>query len=521
MEENKDKTKDRDMFATVNAAMATEQIERYGRAASEHIKGYTGTFNSNGDLIKKGLKQISESEVNENFRYQNLKQQAGFSAEVDYVSKTNAENIINRSDNRVSRSNDVGRGNDTRFDVVSVDINGNVVMNGQDPMWGAQMKFCGAYETQEQIQKSSENLVKKLMNSKWDRYRDNDILVPKEQYGVAKEFAEKRANELFSESSKQKQLGNSQKATELEAQAKKYQKISENIKDSGITSKEAMFLREHPKLATARNVAKISHQSGIEQAKAAAIMSGTLSISKNIIYVMKGEKEFSDALYDSAVDVAKGSALGYITGASDTAIRGFMASSNNSVFVNLSKTSLPAMVATTTLQVGQSIKKYAKGEIDELELVQELGEKGTGMLSASFGAAIGTAILPGVGTAIGGMVGYMASSSIYNASMQILKEAEISKQRFEIINSLCKASIESMEAERKELESFINKFFQNRQSVFNNSFNTMDIAINSNDITLFTQGLNDIAIELGATLQFKNFNQFDSFMNDDTLSLEF
>ncbi|OFI05980.1 hypothetical protein CLOACE_13610 [Clostridium acetireducens DSM 10703] len=512
---------DINMYTIINATMNTEQLKRYGSAASEYIKGYSGTYDGNNNLIKKGLKQISESKVNEKFKYQNLKQQAGFSAEVDYVSKTNAENIINKNNSRISRSNDVGRGNDTRFDVVAVDINGNVVLDGQDPKWGAQMKFCGAYQTADEIKRRSENLVKKLVHPKWDRYRNNDILIPKEQYSVAKNFAEKKAKELFDESSKQKQLGNLHKSIELEQQAQKYQKVSKNIKDSGITSREAMFLREYPKLATVKNVAKISHRCGIEQAKGVAIISGTLSVSRNVVYIMRGEKEISEALYDSAVDVAKGSVLGYITGASDTAIRGFMASSSNSVFVNLSKTSFPSMIASTTLQVVNSIKKYAKGELDEIELVEELGEKGTGMLAASLGAAVGTAILPGIGTAVGGMIGYMTSSSIYNASMKVLNEVRIAKERYETIHSLCMASIESMQEERKKFEVFIDKYFKNRQAIFENSFNTMDAAIKNNDVNLFTQDLNNIAIQFGSTLQFKNFDQFDRFMQDDTSSLEF
>ena len=478
-----------DLFDVLNGLTASEQIERYGRGASEYIKGYKGTFDENGNLVKKGLKQVAESNVNKDFKYQNLKQQAGFSAEIDYVSKTNSENIINGTDKIVARSNDVGRGNDTRFDIVSIDNNGNVILNGEDPMWGAQMKFCGGYQTTEQIQNSSENLVKKLASPKWDRYRDNEILIPKEQYEPAKKFAQAKCEELRKQSELQRQNGNYNKAAELEALAEKYNKISENIKDSGITSKEAMFLREHPKLATAKNVAGIAHKAGVEQAKGAAIMAGTLSVAQNVIYVMKGDKEIKDALYDSSIDIAKGTALGYITGSSDAAIRGFMASSNKSVFINLSKTSLPSMLATTTIQVTKSIKRYANNEIDEIELVQELGEKGTGMLSASLGAAVGTAILPGVGTVVGGMVGYMTSSSVYSAAMEVLKEAEISKERYLVISSLCEASIESLRYERERLEKHIYEVYGSRQNVFDNSFNIVDKAIGNNDITLFTQAI--------------------------------
>lgn len=152
---DKEKKKKHSGFAdSVIGATTTENVERYGRAAAEYIKGYKGTLSEDGDIIKKGLKQVAESEVNPNFQYQNLKQQAGFAAEINYVDKTNAENIINRTNDRVSRSNDVGLGNHTQFDIWAVDMDGNPILNADKPLWSAQMKFCGGYETQEQIQKA-------------------------------------------------------------------------------------------------------------------------------------------------------------------------------------------------------------------------------------------------------------------------------------------------------------------------------------------------------------------------------
>ncbi len=35
-------------------ANTTENVERYGRAASQYIKGYKGSVDSDGNVIKKG-----------------------------------------------------------------------------------------------------------------------------------------------------------------------------------------------------------------------------------------------------------------------------------------------------------------------------------------------------------------------------------------------------------------------------------------------------------------------------------
>lgn len=499
----------------------TENGERYGRAAAEYIKGYKGTISDDGNIIKKGLKQVSESKVNSNFEYQNLKQQAGFAAEINYVDKINADNIINKNNIRVSRSNDVGLGNHTQFDILAVDIEGNPILNSDRPIWSAQMKFCGGYQTKEEIQKSSEKIVRKLVSKDWDRYRGNKILIPSEQYELAKSYAQDEAEKLFNKAKELRENGNIEKAKVIESKAKRYYQSAKDITDSGISSKEAMLLREHPKLATAKYVTKLAHSSGIEQAKAASIISLTIATSRNIVSLIQGEKELKESLIDIAGDTTSGCCTAYIIGASDTAIRGFMASSKNSIFANLSKTSLPSTIAMAGVQVGKSLIRYSKGEIDGVQLFEELGEKGTGMIAASWGAAIGTTIFPGIGTVIGGMIGYMTSSTIYGASIQVLHEEGISEERRKKIHSITLAAIESMNAQRDELIKNINKFYSDRTKVFRDSFNFIDLAIESNDLDKFTEGLNNIALEMGETLQFKNFDEFNNFMLDKEAVLEF
>ena len=66
---------------------ARETVSRYGSAAAEFIKAYTGVDNEKGVTLSKGLKKISEYKINpENFE-ENTRQQAGFSAEVMITAK--------------------------------------------------------------------------------------------------------------------------------------------------------------------------------------------------------------------------------------------------------------------------------------------------------------------------------------------------------------------------------------------------------------------------------------------------
>lgn len=509
-----EKKKHSGLTDSVIGATTAKNIERYGRATSEFIKGYKGDVDANGKIVRKGLEQVSKSKVHADYKYQNIKQQAGFSAEIHYVNKENAESILKNENNRIYRSNDIGRGNDTQFDVLSIDEFGN-------PTWGAQMKFCGKFGSLEEIKISSESLVNKLASDKWERYRGNKILVPKEQYEVARNYASETSKKLSEQAEKFRSQCNYEQADLLEQKSMIFLQVSKDLENSGITSKEAVFIREHPKLATAKYVVRTAHQSGIENAKSAAVLSGAISTAQNVVSIVKGDKDFSEAVKDIAIDTTSGAATAYIIGASDTAIRGFMASSKNGVFLNLSKTNMPAMIATSTVQIGKSLVRYANGEIDSLQLIEELGEKGTGMMAASFGAAIGTVIFPGVGTVIGGMVGYMTSSTIYNSCIQVLRDERLSYERREKIHAISIAAIEAMKIQGNELLELTERFYKNRQHVFQTNISMIDLASQELNLELFTQSLNNIAIEMGGVLQFKSFEEFDSFMLDEQMKFEF
>lgn len=146
---------------------AAETVQRYGSAAKEYLVALEGVDNETGKVYKRSLKSVSKSKVNPEYEKQNLKQQAGFSAEILDVADQNAENIINKNPNRKTRTDDIptttdpktglpiGGTNDELFDHVELDANGNII-----PGSAAQMKFIG--NSTEQCH--SANLKKILKN---------------------------------------------------------------------------------------------------------------------------------------------------------------------------------------------------------------------------------------------------------------------------------------------------------------------------------------------------------------------
>ena len=123
--------------ATISGA-SSEVVQRYGSAVKEHYMSYTGINNETGNHLKKGLKDIASSKINPDYEYNNLHQQAGFSAEIKIRAKENANNIINNIKETTVRTDDIGMVNDEYCDLVTLDSSGNIIKDSE-----RQVKFIG------------------------------------------------------------------------------------------------------------------------------------------------------------------------------------------------------------------------------------------------------------------------------------------------------------------------------------------------------------------------------------------
>ena len=187
----KDNEKSSDDIILGNAA--SEVVDRYGSAIKEHFVAYSGVDNETEKQLTKGLKSISQYKVNPENKYSNLKQQAGFSAEVKHVARKNAENIINKNGQRIVRTDDIGRVNDQLYDHVTYDEHGNIIEQSQ-------MKFVGH---------DSSSALQKLASKDYQKYLDNNVPidVPSEQYEGIKIEAEANAKSCYEQAKRLKQDG--------------------------------------------------------------------------------------------------------------------------------------------------------------------------------------------------------------------------------------------------------------------------------------------------------------------------
>lgn len=519
MDKNK---KNKTSFININSEVAN----RYGEAVHEYGKAYTGYEWKNqvtGQTgFAKGFKQVAQSKINKKYEYQNLKQQSGFSAEIAVTAKVNAENIINKSSRRISRSNDVGRGNDMQVDIADINKMGDFIITNDGKIKnGVQLKFSGKYASQADIELSAKNNVKKMLpNGKWKQYKC-DIAVPSEQYEPMKQFAKAESEKYHNWAERQRKQGNIAKADLFDKRAKEYDDCSRRIKDSGISSESAMFIRKHPKLYTAKKIGEIAHQAGINQAQASAVIGGTISATRGAYDVLSGKKTISEVTKDIAVASAYSAVNNYTVTASTVALTGIMRTSKNGMIKAISRTNTPALFIQSIAEVSKSVKKFICGEIDEKALVEELGEKGVGMVASSWGAAVGTAIMPGIGSVVGGTVGYMASSILYQGVMKVYEQEDLSQKRRKQVQLFVDVARKQMLDEQKNLAKQIHNKYTHREHIFRQSLQLIEQGDNINNFNMFLKGMEQITAEIGSSLQFKTFQEIDSFMRDSSRKLDF
>lgn len=374
---------------TAIAGALSETVSRYGLAGAEFLKGLRGVDYETGQIFDRSLRKVAQGKLNPNYYEQNLKQQAGFSAEIASVSKKNAQAIMSGNNSRFSRSEDIASygKNHNVVDIVEL-------LEGQE-ISTSQMKFVGDYEN------LLNKIAKRNSGNKNDlsRYLEVDRLeMPSEQVEKAKAYCREQAKSL-------------------KQQAKNFEKLESKISDSGMTTEEAIAYRLNPEWETVKDISRVSHQAGIQGAKFGAVIGGSISLVTNIIAYKSSNKELSEAVVDTGMDTLKSAGVGYGTAFTGTAIKSYMAQSANEVVRNLSKTALPAMIVSACLATSKSVASYAKGEIDESTLMQEMGISVTGMLSSSAFATIGQIAIPipVLGGLIGGMIGYTLTNTFYQS----------------------------------------------------------------------------------------------------------
>ncbi|MBQ7568021.1 hypothetical protein IJT17_04375 [bacterium] len=497
------------------AGASYETVQRFGSAAKQHYVAYSGEDRELGTQLKKGLKSISLHKVNPEERYKNIHQQAGFSAEVKDVARTNAEKIIAGDTSRKVRTDDIGRVNDPLYDTVTVDANGDVIKGS-----GTQVKFIGASENDPSGAGNASRALDSLQSKKFAKYLDADakIEVPSDQYDKILQEADSRIEDLQKQLENRKNAGDTEEVKKLQERIAKLKKIKTNLRKSSVSQEEAVYAREHPELSTAKDIAKLSHRAGLETAKSAAVIGGSVSIVKNCVALVKGDIEPEDAIVNVAKETGTAAAIGYGTGYAGAALKGAMQNAKSAYVRTLAKTNLPATVVAVAVSATKILTRFFKGEIDGVQCLEDLGQEGAGMLSSAMFSVIGQALIPipVVGGLVGGMVGYAFSSACYGVLTESLKNAKLAREERERVEKACSEHIAMIRQYRENMEAIISQYLVGSMDVFREAFFGIKNALAIGDVDWFIDSANGITEQFGGTVPFTDMNDFDCKMLSQT-----
>lgn len=499
---------------------AAETVQRFGAAAKEHLVAYSGVDNETGEQFARSLKTVAGQRVHPDFAKQNIKQQAGFSAEMESTARRNAKNIIDGKGERFKRFDDVPRAdgskvaNDQLVDIVSFDEFGNMIPGSR-----AQMKFVGG---------SARELLSALKSDKYKKYRDENVLmdIPDDYYDVlmgdGPDGIDAQINKLRHKLDEGHLADGS--SDKVRQEIDKLRSIKKSLRKSGLTKSESIEARLYPKLMVAKDIAKLSHKAGAQQAKTGAMVGGGVSLVRNLVGCVTGVIEPAEAAKNVGKDTALAAAFSYVTAFSGTAIKGAMQNASSGYVRSLSKTNVASTLVSATADVSKAISRYCRGEITGAQCVEQMGQQGLGQLGALMGTAVAMSTISAVGATglvsvaagmAGSTIGYTAAMSVYEELSTALNEYELAKEERIRVERECAEAVKLIRQYRIEMNNAVDTYLSGKAEAFNAGFEAMDQALVTNDINGYLAGNAAIQEAMGCRPQFHTQQEFDDLMDSD------
>ena len=470
----------------VYSSVRPETIDSIARWANTDATALTSTsITGTFDIVKQmyrgvetngittlGLEEISNWKVNPEYAYQNLKQHAGYAAEVISTAKENLQAKIDNTGITTYRADDrpdLYKRNDQYVDKIRVDQNGNILET-------IQTKFVG---------KNARECLSKLASKDYDKYFSelgaDKMEVPSDYFDEMMRLADEKISSLENQLERVKADGKTDVAQAKEAQLERYKQIKNKLEKSNTSSEEAMAAIKSSEAAkeytkkifseSTMDTVKASNELGIKSGLTAAALTAAVSTVDNVQQYMAGEITAQEAFLDVAKDTGTAGALGYGTTFISNAVATTMTNSSQQLIQSLGKSGVPAAVIAMGVSSYDAISSYAQGEITGSELTYDLGENAASVAggiigSALAGAAVGS-VAPGAGTVVGfgaglvgGMVGTAIAAEAYSTAVELGGEgAEIlASKAQEVATKTVEMAKVDMPDKVADVKSAINNF---------------------------------------------------------------
>ncbi len=230
--------KDREKNSNIANAAIVGAVSKESALYASANKEYLAILDDK--TLGRTLEGISEYKINPKYQYQNINQQAGFSAELKEQAHANAQNILMENKERLVQYDNLSvdqkaqirerfpdyatpNKNHELVDHVMVDRKGNVISNTL-----TQSKFVG---------RNGAECFEKFLSKDYEKYLKNGVKmeIPKDFFGDFQKEANIKIKSLESQIAKQKSFGDFQKAAKLEEKLQKCKTIKANTRSASIT----------------------------------------------------------------------------------------------------------------------------------------------------------------------------------------------------------------------------------------------------------------------------------------------
>ena len=495
-----DESDRRDETISAGMPVAVDKAVQTGRALNnEHIKLY---------------RSLDPDHLNGS-----PKQKHGCAAERQQVHDSNVDKIKK------------GQDPDTRLSDSGIDPKVDII----DGSTNYQMKFCQTPEaTFNAFMNGDYEGIKKYCPK--GQANDNG-----NQAGI-KTIAKKAAEDYKAKAKQCKANGDMQGYEENMAKAKKAQDIADTIEDSTVTYDQSKTIVADKTKNVILSVAKDCHQAGVEAAKSGAMISAVFSGGQNLIEVIKGEKEFTDAIIDTIKDTAVSTAKAYAVGATSTLLAtgaqvgakaltdiavsasnsaiSAAASSSASVLNAFSTSCAPAMVIVGSVEFVKSVYNYSQGKLTKEDLFIELGRKTVGIVTSTIAGTASTALFAPLGpfaplaSAAVSMLVYSVTTAFYDSVVECIR---LVKRHDEILRltAMYTQAYEELQLARAEMLHFLSQQAQLRKSITVDSIRNMESAIFDGDFIRLNSNLERVFNIYAEGLLYKDKTEFDRAMHSD------
>lgn len=487
----KRRRKEQNFNREVNIAIAQE-LNYFGEASAQHFIAYSE------------LASIAKSKINPEYSDTNYQQQAGFSSEVKNVARTNAENIMNRDNSRIARTDNVGAVNHPQFDFVMVDENNNPILDSNgNYVGGTQQKNFSRIENYD-----------KLLGKEYEHYENAKIAVPPDQYNDIIANWDHKIREYKQQSRYLREHGDNARADAIDAKIERIEDVKSRTVPSKVSTDDAMEARKSPLRSTVKDIARVAHRAGVESMKTGTVVGGGLSAIKNIYSLANGDKNVREAFTTIAADIGKAAAISYAMGAGSAVVGGALKSTSSQVCKNLSKGSGPAAIINTGIILAKQSTALVAGKITAEEFVANIGQEGTTLATsiagANLGAVAGTFIMPGVGSIVGGVIGGMVASmlsgSMYCQLQKSIADTKLSNEQRAIIAVACKKLKEQEIQYQNMVNECLDYFLDYKENQIRNSFFMISQSIEAG--TSIQPGLEQLGNVFNKQLAFSSNKEF-------------